>query len=405
MKDKKKTVVITGIGIICATGGTVEEFLASLRGGRRGIREITLFDCTGYPAQMAAQLEEYNPLDFFDRRELRRLSRVDQFVLIAAQEALADAQVRGDGPRIGACLGAGAGGMRSAEQYHRQLIEGKRPRPSLLLPFIPSYATDRLAERYHLQGPRITITTACSSSASSIAYGAELIRWGEADVMACGGGEALSELTFGGFCSLKVMDPLPCRPFDGQRQGLSLGEGAAILILEEKKRAQARGARIYADLLGYSLGGESFHITAPEETGKEEARIMREALQDAGIESYEVDYINAHGTGTILNDQVETLAIKEVWGADAYQLPISSTKSMIGHCLGAAGGVEAVAALLAMRHGFIPPTAGFEQGDEICDLDYVPQAREAKIKIVLSNSFAFGGNCTTLIFGKEDRLA
>jgi 3-oxoacyl-[acyl-carrier-protein] synthase II len=198
------------------------------------------------------------------------------------------------------------------------------------------------------------------------------------------------------------MDPLPCRPFDARRQGLSLGEGAAVLILEERARALARGARIYGELLGYSLGGEAYHITAPEETGKEEARIMREALQDAGVRAEEVDYINAHGTGTILNDQVETLAIKEVWGEGAYQIPVSSTKSMIGHCLGAAGGLEAVASLLAIQHHFIPPTAGFERGDEACDLDYVPQARKKEIKIALSNSFAFGGNCTTLIFGTGD---
>jgi 3-oxoacyl-[acyl-carrier-protein] synthase II len=404
MKDKKRNAVITGMGIICAAGRNTGEFLASLKDGRRGIREITLFDCTGYPSRMAAQIEGYDPLDFFDKRELQRLSRVDQLVLIAAEEALADADLvlrPKDGVRIGVCLGAGAGGMLSAEIYHRQLLAKKKPRPSLLLPFIPSYATDRLAERYHLEGLRTTITTACSSSASSIAYGAELIRWGEADVIVCGGGEALSELTFGGFCSLKIMDPFPCRPFDARRQGLSLGEGAAVLILEEKERALRRGTRIYGEMLGYSLGGEAFHITAPEETGKEEARIMGEALRDAGVKPYEVTYINAHGTGTILNDQVETLAIKQVWGEDAYQLPVSSIKSMIGHCLGAAGGLEAAAALLAMSHHFIPPTAGFEQGDEICDLDYVPQSREAEIEIALSNSFAFGGNCTSLIFGKE----
>jgi 3-oxoacyl-[acyl-carrier-protein] synthase II len=401
MRDKKRSAVITGMGIICATGENAGEFLISLKQGRRGIREITLFDCTGYPSRLAAQIEGYDPLDFFDRRALRRLSRVDQFVLIAAEEALADADLIRNGGRMGVCLGAGAGGMLSAEVYHRQLLDGKRPRPSLLLPFVPSYATDQLAARYHLEGPKTTITTACSSSASSIAYAAELIRWGEADVMACGGGEALSELTFGGFCSLKIMDPFPCRPFDARRQGLSLGEGAAVLILEEKERARERGAGIYGELLGYSLGGEAFHITAPEETGREEARIIREALHDAGVEPHEVAYINAHGTGTILNDQVETRAIKQVWGADVSHLPVSSTKSQIGHCLGAAGGLEAAATLLAMRHSFIPPTAGFEQGDEICDLDYVPEAREAEIEIALSNAFAFGGNCTTLIFGRE----
>jgi 3-oxoacyl-[acyl-carrier-protein] synthase II len=400
MQDNKR-VVITGMGVICATGGTVGAFLDSLQQGRRGMKEITLFDCSGYPAQVAAEITGYDPLIFFDQKELRRLSRVDQFVLIAAQEAFADAGMSQEGGHVGVCLGAGAGGMSSAEVYHRQLLVGQRPRPSLLIPFIPSYATDQLAERYHLQGPRSTITTACSSSATAIAYGAELIRGGAADVMACGGGEALSELTFGGFCSLKVMDPLPCRPFDARRQGLSLGEGAAVLILEERARALGRGATIYGELLGYALGGEAFHITAPEETGTEEARIMREALQDAGIRAQEVDYLNAHGTGTILNDQVETLSIKEVWGANAYHLPVSSTKSMIGHCLGAAGALEAVASLLSINHHFIPPTAGFEQGDEVCDLDYTPCPRAGDVAIVLSNSFAFGGNCTTLLFGKE----
>jgi len=404
----KKGVVITGMGVICATGKNVEEFLDSLKEGKRGIGELTLFDCSGYPSQMAAQIEGYDPLDFFDRRELRRLGRVDQFILIAAREAFADAglgSATGDGEGSGVCLGAGAGGMLSAEAYHRQLLAGKRPRPSLLLPFVPSYATDRVAEQFGLQGPRTTITTACSSSATSIAYGAGLIAVGEVEVMACGGGEALSELTFGGFCSLQVMDPLPCRPFDARRRGLSLGEGAAVLILEEKERALMRGAKIYGELLGSSLGGEAFHITAPEETGTEEARIMREALHDAGIRPQEVDYINAHGTGTILNDQVETLAIKEVWGERAYQVPVSSTKSMIGHCLGAAGGLEAVVSLLAIEHHCISPTAGFERGDGVCDLDYCPQPRKAEVQIALSNSFAFGGNCTTLVFGKEDLWA
>ncbi|OGP95053.1 MAG: hypothetical protein A2Z19_04385 [Deltaproteobacteria bacterium RBG_16_54_18] len=401
MQDNRE-VVITGVGVICATAGTVEEFLTSLREGRRGIKEVTLFDCTGYPSQMAAEIADYKPENFFSQRELRRISRADQFVLIAARQALADAGLNRDGAHTGVCLGAGAAGMSSAEVYHRQLLAGKRPRPSLIVPFIPSYATDQLAERYRLRGPRFTITTACSSSATAIAYGAELIRDGTADIMVCGGGEALSELTFGGFCSLQVMDPLPCRPFDAHRQGLSLGEGAAVLVLEDKERASKRGIPIYGELLGYALGGEAFHITAPEETGKEEARIMREALRDAGIAAHEVDYLNAHGTGTILNDRVETLAIKEVWGAEVYQLPISSTKSMIGHCLGAAGGLEAITSLLSIGHGFIPPTAGFEQGDAVCDLDYSPHPRTEEVTIVLSNSFAFGGNCTTLIFGKGD---
>jgi 3-oxoacyl-[acyl-carrier-protein] synthase II len=400
-----RRVVITGMGVICATGSTVSEFLAALQEGRRGIKEITLFDCSGYPSHMGAQIDGYDPMAFFDKRELRRLSRDDQFVLIAAHEACADAGLKStasNGACCGVCLGVGAGGMRSAEAYHRQLLDGKKPRPSLLLPFVPSYATDRLAEHFRFQGPRTSITTACSSSATSIAYGAELITSGEADMMVCGGGETLSELTFGGFCSLQVVDPFPCRPFDARRRGLTLGEGAAVLILEERERALGRGARIYGELLGYSLGGEAFHITAPEETGKEEARIMLEALQDAGVKPGAVDYINAHGTGTILNDQVETLAIKAVWGEGAYQIPVSSTKSMIGHCLGAAGGVEAVTSLLAIQHHFIPPTAGFERGDEVCDLDYCPRPRDKEVRVTLSNSFAFGGNCTALVFGAGD---
>jgi 3-oxoacyl-[acyl-carrier-protein] synthase II len=404
MEDNRR-VVITGMGVICATGSTVAQFLDALQEGRQGIKEITLFDSSGYPSHVGGQIDGYDSLDFFDKRELRRLSRDDQFVLIAAREACADAELKnaaGNKDRCGVCLGVGAGGMRSAEIYHRQLLDGKRPRPSLLLPFVPSYATDRLAEHFGFQGPRSSITTACSSSATAIAYGAELIKSGEADMMACGGGEALCELTFGGFCSLQVVDSLPCRPFDARRKGLTLGEGAAVLILEDKEWSQRRGARIYGELLGYSLGGEAFHITAPEETGKEEARIMSEALQNAGVRPSEVDYINAHGTGTILNDQVETLAIKVVWGEAAYQIPVSSTKSMIGHCLGAAGGLEAVASLLAMQHHFIPPTAGFGRGDQICDLDYCPQPKDKAVRITLSNSFAFGGNCTTLVFGAGD---
>lgn len=402
MYHSRRRIVVTGIGVICATGHSVLQFLESLRQGRRGIKEITLFDTSGYPSRVAAEVAGYDPRAYFERRQLRRLSRVEQFVLIAAAEAIADAGLKGDGEDIGVCLGAGGGGLHPAEIYHRELLAGGRPRPSLLLPFVPSYATDILAQRYELKGPRTTIATACSSSASAIAYAGELIRLGEAEIMLCGGGEALSEVTFGGFCSLQVMDPAPCRPFDRSRKGLSLGEGGAILVLEEERRAKGRGARIYGELLGYSLGGEAFHITAPEPSGREEARVIREAIADAGIKPQDVDYINAHGTGTLLNDEVETRAIKEVWGEDAYRIPVSSTKSMVGHCLGAAGGIEAVASLLALYHQFIPPTAGFEKGDEVCDLDYVPHPRSGDIEVVVCNSFAFGGNCTTLVFGKGE---
>jgi len=210
----------------------------------------------------------------------------------------------------------------------------------------------------------------------------------------------MSELTFGGFNSLKAMDPSPCKPFDRRRAGMSLGEGAAILILEDFEEALKREAKIYAEFLGYGIGGEAYHITAPEPTGMTEARIMREAIEESGITPDKVDYINAHGTGTSLNDKVETLAIKKVFGERVHSIPVSSIKSMVGHCLGSAGAMEAVASILSLRDQFIPPTINHQEGDEVCNLDYVPgKAREMEVKVVLSNSFAFGGNCTTLVFG------
>jgi 3-oxoacyl-[acyl-carrier-protein] synthase II len=246
-----------------------------------------------------------------------------------------------------------------------------------------------------------TITTACSSSATSIGYGADLIKNGKAKAVLCGGSDALSELTFGGFNSLRAMDPLPCKPFDRKRAGMSLGEGAAILVLEELDGALKRGAKVYAEFLGYGIGGEAYHITAPEPTGTAEARIMMEAIKESGIESSEVDYINAHGTGTPLNDKVETLSIKRVFGKRAYSIPVSSIKSMVGHCLGSAGAIEAVASTLSILYQLIPPTLNHREGDEDCDLDYVPgNSREGNVKVVLSNSFAFGGNCTSLVFGQ-----
>jgi len=246
-----------------------------------------------------------------------------------------------------------------------------------------------------------TITTACSSSATSIGYGADLIRNGRAKVVLCGGSDALSELTFGGFNSLRATDPSPCKPFDKTRAGMSLGEGAAILVLEDLERALKRGAKIHAEFMGYGIGGEAYHITAPEPTGAAEARVMQKALEEGRIEPSEVDYINAHGTGTPLNDKVETLSIKKVFGERAYSIPVSSIKSMVGHCLGSAGAIEAVASILSIGHSFVPPTVNHQEGDEDCDLDYVPgRLREANVEIVLSNSFAFGGNCTTLVLGK-----
>ena len=404
----KRRVVITGLGVFTAIGKSVPQFRSSLERGEAGIDEVTLFDVSKYPSKIAAQIKNFDPAEYFERRESRRLSRADQFALIAAQEAIRDARIEVDGvahPEIGVCLGAGAGGMLSAERYHRQLLlnEKERPRPSLLLPFPPSYSTDVVSRRYGLCGPKATITTACSSSATAIGYGADLIKRGYADVMICGGSDAMSELTFGGFNTLRVVDPEPCKPFDARRMGMSLGEGAAIVILEELDWALGRGIAIYSEFLGYSTVGEAHHMTAPEASGTEQSRAMREAMRASRVRPDEVDYINAHGTGTPLNDRVETLAIKVAFGEKAYSIPVSSIKSMVGHCLGSAGAVEAVSSILSIAFGFIPPTVNYRERDGDCDLDYVPdRSRREPVRTVLSNSFAFGGNCTTLLLRKYD---
>ena len=401
-----RRVVITGLGVFTAIGKNVLQFQSSLEEGRAGIGEVTLFDVSKYPSKIAAQIKDYDPADYFDRIELKRLSRTDQFALIASREAIGSAGIEINGKahsEIGVCLGAGAGGMFSAEQYHRHLLlKGRgKPRPSLLLPFLPSYSTDAVSRRFRLFGPKGTITTACSSSATAIGYSADLIKRGYAEVMIAGGSDAMSELTFGGFNALRVVDPTPCKPFDARRVGMTLGEGAGILVLEELNRALARGATIYAEFLGYSTVGEAYHMTAPEASGTEQSRTMREAMRAAHIRPDEVDYINAHGTGTPINDSVETLAIKAALGERAYSVPVSSIKSMLGHCLGSAGAIEAVASLLSIGHDFIPPTVNYQEKDEACDLDYVPgRSRRQRVGTVLSNSFAFGGNCTTIAMRK-----
>jgi 3-oxoacyl-[acyl-carrier-protein] synthase II len=399
---KSKRVAITGVGVFCSTGKNAEDFLQSLRNGKTGIGPISLFDTSKYPCKIGAEIRGYQPEKFFGKKELRKISRTDQFALIASEEAVKASEIHSyPSEEVGVCLGAGAGGMFEAETYHREVLVKGKSKPSLIWPFIPSFTTDRVAERFGFSGPKFTITTACSSSATAIGYGADLIRSGKSKVALCGGSEALSELTFGGFNSLKAMDPSPCKPFDRKRAGMSLGEGAGILILEDFDEALKRGVKIYAEFLGYGIGGEAYHITAPEPTGMSEARIMREALEEAEIDPSKVDYINAHGTGTPLNDKVESLSIKNVFKERAYSIPVSSIKSMVGHCLGSAGAIEAIASILSMVHQFIPPTVNHQEGDEDCDLDYFSEkSREKRVEIVLSNSFAFGGNCTTLVFRK-----
>lgn len=398
--------VVSGLGVLTSIGRDISSFWGNLLEGVCGIDRITLFDASAYRAKKAAEVKGFNPRQHFSLRQLKRMSRCDQLGMKAALEALADSALdltNEDRKRIGIFIGGGAGGIFSAEKYRREMIRKgwRKVRPSLLLPFSTCALNDGIAEEYRILGPRATIATACSSSATAIGCGLDAVRSGEVDIAIVGGSESLSEVTFGGFNSLRSVDEEYCRPFDLHRKGLSLGEGAAFLILEEAEHTRKRGGKILAELMGYGLSGDGQHMTAPDPEGKGAARAMQEALKDAGVNREEVDYINAHGTATPANDAAETKAIKSLFGERAGRIPVSASKSMIGHCLGAAGALEAVATVLAIRDHRIPPTIHYETPDPECDLDYVPnQARDAVVNVALSNSFAFGGNNTALVFGK-----
>lgn len=399
-------VAVTGLGIISAIGESVPEFKEGLFNGKCGIGPISLFDTKGFMTQSAAQVKNRNLKALSGSLGIRRISRCDLLGLIAAREALSDSGLDFDNcdrNDIGVVLGGGAGGMLSWEKYRRALWSKKaRPRPSLLLSSASCTLTDLIASRYRLTGSRATIVTACSSSATSIGFASDLIRSGAHEIVITGGSESLSEVTFAGFNALRVVDPEYCRPFDKNRRGLSLGEGAAILVLEDYEKAKKRGATIYAEVLGYATNSDAFHMTSPDPEAMGMSRVMVKALERARVAANQVDYINAHGTATRANDQLETKAIKKVFGEkNAGDLAISSTKSMVGHCLGAGGAIEAVATILALREQVAPPTIHLDEPDPDCDLDYVPlQARPRKIRIALSNSFAFGGNNTSLVFGR-----
>jgi 3-oxoacyl-[acyl-carrier-protein] synthase II len=402
----RRRAVITGLGIITSIGRDVPSFWKNLLEGVCGIDLITLFDVSGYRTKKAAEVRGFEPRRHFSPRRLQRMSRCDQLGMKAAREAILGSGLNlenEDRERVGIYIGGGAGGILSAEKYRRGMLQKGRRRvpPTLLLPFSTCAVNDALAEEYEVLGPRATIATACSSSATAIGLGLDDIRFGEVDIAIVGGSESLSEVTFGGFNSLRSVDEEFCRPFDLNRKGLSLGEGAAILIIEEAEHALRRGAEIEVELLGYGLSGDGQHMTAPDPEGKGACRAMEEALRDGRVNGEEVDYINAHGTATPANDIAETKAIKSLFEERARRIPVSSSKSMIGHCLGAAGAVEAVATVLAVRDNRIPPTIHYQTPDPECDLDYVPnQSRESSVRVALSNSFAFGGNNTALVFGK-----
>lgn len=399
-----RTPVITGIGIVSSIGTGKEAYWNNLASGVCGIGEISLFDTSGFKGKLGAEVRGFSPDDYFDRRESRRLSRCDMLGIAALNEALLDSGLdlnAIDRTRLAVVIGSGSGGLLSGEVFRRQLFRNRKPRPSLLVSFTSSSFTDIIALKTGARGFRSTISTACSSSSTAIGLAGEVIRKGLADFVITGGSEALAETTFAGFNSLRAVDEEPCRPFDRNRKGISLGEGAAIFIVEEAEYAKRMGHTAYAEIAGYGLSCDAHHVTAPAPDGTGIAHAIRSALKNADAAPSEIGYINAHGTGTPANDFAETNAIKLALGEFARRIPVSSTKSMIGHCLGAAGASEAAAALLPLTRGIIPPTVHYRTPDPECDLDYVPEPRVIEgITTVLSTSLAFGGNNTALILRK-----
>jgi 3-oxoacyl-[acyl-carrier-protein] synthase II len=379
-----------------------------LQAGRCGIGPVTVFDTTEFRTHNGGQLQAVAPRELipppFSRK---RMSRADCMAFAATIEALKDAELL-DAPErlraeMGVVIGGGAGGMLECEAVYRDYLLGRRGAAySRFASFCCASSADRIASALGLMGPKTTFMTACSSGATAIGYARDLIQTHMAPVAICGGTEPLCRLTYAAFNALQAVDPEYCRPFDKNRLGLSLGEGAGIMILEALSHARRRGARIYGELLGYGVSCDAYHMTAPDPAGAGAALAMQRALDDAGVSTGAVDYINAHGTGTPANDLMETKGIKAVFGRRAYQIPISSTKSMTGHTLGAAGAIEGVAAVLAIHHRFIPPTIHCATPDPHCDLDFVTEGARpaAEIRIVLSNSFAFGGNNTAVVFGR-----
>ncbi len=401
----RKRVVITGLGVVSAVGNSVSEFWNALLEGRDGTKAITVFDATPYRTKVAAEVSGLDLEAHFSRRELRRLSRCDGFGLVAFREAWRSARLDRDEvnqERAGIILGAGSGGILSVEKYFRDFYRGTgKPLPSLLISYSLATTTDLIAIEGGLKGPRSTTATVCSSSSVAIGAAYDMIQAGMADIMVSGGSDSLCEVSFSGFSSLKLIDPESCKPFDQRRQGLILGEGAGILILEELNHALSRGAPIHAECLGYGICADAYHLTAPEPNGEGVERVIHLGLSHAGVSPEEVDTINAHGTATPFNDIAETRGIKRVFGERAKEIPISGIKSMIGHCLGSAGGIEAVATVLTIQNGIIPPTIHYDLPDPLCDLFYTPNRPIQKaVRIAISNSFAFGGNNVCLVFGR-----
>lgn len=400
----KKRVVVTGLGALSPLGNDVDTSWNNAINGVSGIGPITRVDAEEYPAKVAAELKDFNVEDYMDKKEARKMDRFTQYAVVAAKMAVEDADLNITdeiAPRVGVWVGSGIGGLETLEsQFEIFLTKGSRRVSPFFVPMmIPDMATGQISIALGAKGVNSCTVTACATGTNSIGDAFKVIQRGDADVMVTGGTEApLTRMSFAGFSANKALSTNPdpktaSRPFDKNRDGFVMGEGAGIIVLEELEHALARGAKIYGEIVGYGSTGDAYHITAPAQDGEGGARAMQEAIKDAGIAPEEIDYINAHGTSTYYNDKYETMAIKTVFGEHAHKLAVSSTKSMTGHLLGAAGGIEAIFSILAIKEGVIPPTINIQTPDEECDLDYVPdEARRQELNYVLSNSLGFGGH-------------
>ncbi|MFA6309703.1 MAG: beta-ketoacyl-ACP synthase II [Clostridia bacterium] len=408
----ERRVVITGMGTITSLGTKVDEFWDAIKEGKNGISKVERFDTTNYVTKVAAEIKDFEPSDYMDRKEAKRMDRYIQFAMAASKTAVENSKLdieNSDRDRIGVLIGTGIGGIETLANQHEILLNKGpgRVSPFFIPMMIPNMASGSVAIQFGVKGFNECVITACATSTNAIGDAFNVIKRNAADVMIAGGSEAaVSPLSFAGFCSMKAMstteDPnCACRPFDQNRDGFVMGEGAGIVILEEYEYAKKRGANIIAEIVGYGCTNDAYHITAPAPNGEGGAKCMRIAIEDAKIEKSEIGYINAHGTSTDLNDKNETFAIKTVFGELAAKIPVSSTKSMTGHLLGAAGAIEAIICSCALRDGFLPPTINYNNPDPNCDLDYVPnKGRKAEIKYALTNSLGFGGHNATLIIKK-----
>jgi 3-oxoacyl-[acyl-carrier-protein] synthase II len=408
-----RRVVITGMGVVTSLGESLPSFWEALCAGRSGVGPLTLFDTTEFKVHFGGQVRDWDPVARFGAKEARHLDRFAQFALVAAESAVQQSGIdfsKLPPEHCGVLIGSGIGGLNEFEAQHSTMIHKG---PSRISPFtIPKLMVNagsgHVSIKWGLQGPCSAIATACASASNAIGDAFKLIQSGHADVMITGGSEAaITHMGLGGFASMRALStrnddpPRASRPFDADRDGFVLGEGAGIVILEAEEIARARGARVYAEMLGYGMSADAWHIAAPDEEGRGAARAMKRCLADALLEPERVDYINAHGTSTPLGDLAETIAMKQVFGDHAPRLQISSTKSQLGHLLGASGGVELIASVLALDTSVLPPTINLDQPGEGCDLDYIPNAaREARVNHVMSNSFGFGGHNASLLIGR-----